>query len=113
MIAKVFPWGYIRLMNGVNTRFGMYLLVARQEVEKLSLRFAWLLTLLLWQHQAVMFWKHILLATKAPVPESQYRKLERRAREEYLPIGELAHNIEAAAAWVRSRPCVPPCRVGW
>jgi hypothetical protein len=47
---------YIGLMNGVNSRVGVYSLVVRQEVEKLSLRFGWLLTFLLWQYQAVEFW---------------------------------------------------------
>lgn len=81
----------IGLMNGVNTRLGVYLLVVRQEVEKLSLRYAWLLTLVLWQWQAVEFWEHIMLATKEPVTESEYRGLEAKAREEYEPVGLLAY----------------------
>ncbi len=81
---------YIGLMNGVNTRIGVYLLFVRQEVEKLSLRFAWLMTMMLWQYQALEFWEHVLFASKEPVTESEYRELERKEREEYRPIGELA-----------------------
>jgi hypothetical protein len=82
---------YIGLMNGVNTRIGVYLLVVRREVEKLSLRFGWLCTFLLWQWQAVEFWEHIIIAAKEPVTESEYKELERKAREEYEPVGLLAY----------------------
>ncbi len=82
---------YIGLMNGVNTRVGVYLLFVRQEVEKLSLRFGWLMTLMVWQWQAVDFWEHIIAAAKEPVTESEYREIERKAREEYEPVRLLAY----------------------
>jgi len=82
---------YIGLMNGINTRVSIYSLVVRQEVEKLSLRFAWLMTLVLWQWQAVELWEHIIAAAKEPVTESEYREREQKAREEYRPVNLLAY----------------------
>jgi hypothetical protein len=82
---------YIGLMNGVNTRVGMYVFVVRQEVEQLSLRFSWLMTFMVWQYQAVEFWEHIIIAAKEPVTESEYREIERKAREEYEPVRLLAY----------------------
>jgi hypothetical protein len=81
---------YIGLMNGVNTKVGVYAMIISQHVEKLSLRYGLLIMLVLWQWQAVEFWEYIIGAAKEPVTESEYRELERKAREEYLPVPDAA-----------------------
>ncbi|MCH7838397.1 MAG: hypothetical protein IIC26_07800, partial [Chloroflexi bacterium] len=81
---------YIRLMNGVNRNLGPLLLHLEATVEMLSLRLGWLTTFMFWQWNTAQLVEYIERETNEPVTESEYRELERKAREEYKPAAELA-----------------------
>jgi len=81
---------YIGLMNGVNRRLGLGLYAITQEVEKLSLRLGWLVTLAAWGIRNFELATYIALETKEPITESAYRELVEKERSQFVPVGELA-----------------------
>ena len=91
---------YIRLMNGVNRNLGPLLLHLEATVEMLSLRLGWLTTFMFWQWNTAQLVEYIQRETNEPVTESEYRELERKAREEYKPADELAELlVERHEGW--------------
>lgn len=91
---------YIGLMNGVNRNLFPYVLVVCLEVDKLSLRLVWLGTFALWGIQAWQLGEYIMMYTREPVMESEYRKLVEEARAELKPARELAdHLVERYDEW--------------
>ena len=60
---------YIGLMNGVNRRLGIGLHAIVQEVEKLSLRLGWLVTLASWGIRNYELATYIALETKEPITD--------------------------------------------
>ena len=80
----------IGLMNGVNQTLGVYLYAISQEVEKLSLRLGWLITLTAWGIRNFELASYIALETKEPITESEYRELVERERARFVPVRELA-----------------------
>ena len=81
---------YIGLMNGVNRRLGLGLYAIAKEVEKLSLRLGWLVTLTAWGIRNFELASYIALETKEPITESEYRELVEKERARFVPVGELA-----------------------
>jgi len=81
---------YIGLMNGINQDLLPFVVQLEAQVEIVSLMLGWLTTCVLWQVNAEELASFIEFDTTEPVTESEYRELERTAREKSRPIDELA-----------------------
>jgi len=96
-IRSTMPWEqgqafneYISLMNAVNCGLGTFLAYLAALIDQLNLRLGWLQTIDLCSMTVFSLAGYIALYTKEPITESDYRKVEQKAREEMLPPAELA-----------------------
>ncbi len=65
---------YIRLMNAANSDLGMLVLLLKEMVERLDVRFAWLLSLRMWQLYTEQIASYIDRCAKEPITESEHQK---------------------------------------
>ena len=75
----------IELMNGTMLRLSTYILILDAEVEKLELRQAWLVTLVLWEEQL----ERARLAVSQPVGETGHKPRKRASSRERTPATPL------------------------
>ena len=80
----------IGLMNVANRHLGLYIGLLERMASELELRQAWLVSLSLWQEQINEIRRAIRLTLQEPITESEYRAMKTEAREEWLPVQELA-----------------------
>ena len=73
----------IGLMNGVNQTLGVYLYAISQEVEKLTLRLGWLITLRLWSMRTSELPTYTDLGPRETMDSSE------KVQEQIIPINEL------------------------
>jgi hypothetical protein len=81
---------YIGLMNGVNVFLTFYTGVLNQSLALLDARYGWLLTLHMWAMSVADLAGYITLYTKEPITRSEYERRVKAAREEMVPVSELA-----------------------
>ena len=77
-------------MNAVSGKVTPFALILQQLVEKLDLRYGWLLTLQRWAMNAQGPALYISEFTDEPVTRTEYEAIERKARAEMLPASDLA-----------------------
>ncbi len=82
----------IDLIRGVY-HLALYIALLEQSVDNLSLRYGWLLSLVLWGDAVLSLEGYILLYTKEPITESEYSRLLAEARGEMAPPSELAEAL--------------------
>ncbi|HXF51199.1 MAG TPA: hypothetical protein VNM43_05925 [Dehalococcoidia bacterium] len=78
------------LLRGVNDAVGGAATLLREQVETLSVRHAWLMTLHLWGMQAEALRRELFLVLREPVAEDEYRRKQEEARRELLPVAACA-----------------------
>ena len=81
---------YIDLMNAANRFLGAYVGHLYHAAEKVELRRAWLVSFVLWQEHIDEIGRAVHLAVKEPVTESEHRAKVEAARNEWVPVEELA-----------------------
>ena len=90
---------YIDLTRGTSY-LSLYIALLEQQVDKLSVRFAWLATLGLWAIDAWTLATYICFQTKEPITESRHRKLVDKARSQMDPAREVAEVlVERFQGW--------------
>lgn len=70
---------YIRLMNAVNVELATVLTIMREQVDKADLKYAWLMTLLIWGMETQVLGDEVLSATKDRKLRRDVRRLMARA----------------------------------
>jgi hypothetical protein len=81
---------YIELMNQANLILGKVCGVLAMQAEVLEQREAWLVGLTLWQEQIEEIARAVRLAVREPITESEYQVALEAARDEWVPVEELA-----------------------
>ena len=81
---------YIELMNQANRVLGHVIAALAMQTEKLEQREAWLIDLTLWQEHIDDIRRAVRLSVKEPITESEYRAAVEAARDEWVPVQELA-----------------------
>jgi hypothetical protein len=81
---------YIGLMNGVNIFLTFYTGVLDQALALLDARYGWLLTLHMWAMGVADLAGYISLYTREPITRSDHERRLKAAREEMVPVSELA-----------------------
>lgn len=80
----------ITLMNGVNIRLGALIAVHYEAGLVLSQRLGWLSTIVLYEANMDSVRLFLRAHVKRPITESEYAEQARRARDELIPVAELA-----------------------
>ena len=70
---------YIRLMNAVNTEVAYALMLVNGQVRQVDLKYAWLMTLLLWGMEVDNLGDHLLGAIKDPALRRDVRTMMKRS----------------------------------
>ena len=81
---------YIELMNQANVVLGKIIGVISFQAEALEQREAWLVGLTLWQEHIDEIRRAVRLAIREPITESEHRAAVEAARDEWVPVEELA-----------------------
>ena len=82
---------YIRLMNAVNVELATVLQILHEQVEKTNLKYAWLMTLLIWGLETQVLGDEVLASTKDRKLRRDVRRLMARAP------GDLVVPVDVAA----------------
>jgi hypothetical protein len=94
---------YIHLMNAANRDAGKYIVVLNGMVNQLGLKHAWLASLQLWGIRVWELATYIILHTNEPITESEHRRLVEKARQEMIPVAELAEVlVEGYDGWTEA-----------
>ena len=94
---------YIHLMNAANLDAGKYIAVLNGIVTQLGLKSAWLASLQVWGIRVWDLATYIALHTSEPITESEHRRLVEKAREEMVPVAELAEVlVEGYEGWTEA-----------
>ncbi len=98
----------IDLIRGVR-HLSLYIAMLEQIVGNLSLRYGWLMTLVLWGDAVLRLEGYILLYTKEPITESEHSRLLAEGRREMAPPSELAEVlVERYDGWSEADLMPPP-----
>jgi hypothetical protein len=81
---------YISLMNQANVVLPRYIHVLAAQADLVSLRQAWLTSLILWQEHIDEIRRAVRVAVKEPITQSHYDTKLAAARAEWVPVVELA-----------------------
>ena len=84
---------YIELMNAVNQRIGVFVIMERILVDQLSLRYGWLLTLKLWAMQDLHLACAFFARWREPIGESEHRVLQAEHKETIRPDWSMAYDV--------------------
>jgi hypothetical protein len=89
----------IRLMNAANVELSTVLFVLREQIAKLDMKHAWLMTLRWWADDTASLRMLVGLNTKEPITASEHAKRQAVARDELLPLGECVQIIMDDHPW--------------
>ena len=90
---------YIELMNKANLVHGRLISIQHLNIEKLQLRFNWLLSLLLWEEHTQDIRQALRLFFDEPITQSEYDARLARNRDEWAPVQELAEFLAGQREW--------------
>lgn len=90
---------YIELMNQANVVLGRVISIQHMDVQKLQLRFNWLLSLKLWEEHVHEIRQALRLFFDEPITQSEYDAKLARNREEWVPVEELAAFLAGQREW--------------
>ena len=94
---------YVNLMNAANLDMGKYIVMLNGIVNQLGLKHAWLASLQLWGIHVWELATYIILHTNEPITESEHRHLVEKARQEMVPVAELAEVlVESYDGWTEA-----------
>lgn len=83
----------IELMNAVNFDLAPAVVVLLVMVEKLDVRYGWLLSMAIWGLNVAEIADYIRFHVPEPITESAYRAKVQASRAEFVPIQELAEEM--------------------
>jgi len=81
---------YIELMNQANRVLGHLITALYHQARELELREAWLIDLTLWLEHIDDIGRAVRLSVKEPITESEYNAAVEAARDEWVPVEDLA-----------------------
>jgi hypothetical protein len=81
---------YIELMNQANVVLGKVTGVLEMQTQMLRLRQAWLVDVTLWLEHVEEIQRAVRRAVREPITESEHQALVEAARNEWVPVEELA-----------------------
>jgi len=84
---------YIELMNAVNQRIGVFIVMERILVDQLSLRYGWLLTVQLWAMQDLHLASAFFARWREPITGSEHRLLQAEHKEPIRPDWGMAYDV--------------------
>jgi hypothetical protein len=94
---------YVNLMNAANLDAGKYIVVLNGIVNQLGLKHAWLASLQLWGTCVWTLAAYIALHTNEPITKSEHRRLVKKARQQMVPVAELAEVlVEGYEGWTEA-----------
>ena len=86
-------------MNQANVVLGRLISVQKLNVEKLQLRFNWLLSLMLWQEHIEDVRKVLRLHLNEPITQSEYDAKLALSREDWVPLEDIAAFLASQRDW--------------
>jgi hypothetical protein len=94
---------YVNLMNAANLDAGKYIVVLNGIVNQLGLKHAWLASLQLWGTCVWTLAAYIALHTNEPITKSEHRRLVKKARQQMVPVADLADVlVESYDGWTEA-----------
>jgi hypothetical protein len=93
---------YIHLMNAANVEVAMVLMILREQMGKVDMKFAWLQTLRFWADDVASLRVLVGINRNEPITASEYAEREAEAREELLPLNEWVQIVVDDHPWVET-----------
>jgi hypothetical protein len=90
---------YINLLNACNMQIAFMITVIEKEVEKLQMKWAWLLTLEMWQLNLAEIDYLAAIVARETVTQTSHDALVAQQADDYVTVGNLAREV---AGWERA-----------